>query len=266
MAGVLDVAGGLANQNPAPHAGVAAPAPPAAFPGRLWPAGHAANFPARCRVAFATAEEPSPMPPDTPPEAPGLLQRLLGGGRDRDGENSLLERQALQLDAGPVLEPARRRPLAHPPQRLLEEQVAGKLLHAWLQNRHQTLFPLALNLRNLAPPHRLLLARFMAASSAMAGTDAAGLGALLAGIGGEAAEQRALAEPHAALPPLLAELREAALGAHAYTVALLAIGPAAPPAGQAWLDYLAACFALPAETTTDLRRRSGQGRVRRPAR
>jgi len=210
------------------------------------------------------------MPPAAPHASPGFLQRLLGRGRDRDGESTLLERQALQLDAAPPMEPApRRRPLAHPPQRLLQEQVAAKLLHAWMQNRHQTLFPLALNLRNLPPPHRLLLVRGLAASSAMAGTATAPLATLLPGIGGEAPEQAALAEALRAptpLAPLLAELRDAGLGAHAYTAALLAIGPAAPAIGQAWLDYLAACFALPAETTTDLRRRSGQRRVRPRAR
>jgi hypothetical protein len=209
------------------------------------------------------------MPPSTPFEVPGLLQRLLGNGRGRDGEGTLLERRALQMDAAPASEPTRRRPLAHPPQRLLQEQVAGKLLHAWMQNRHQTLFPLALNLRNLPPPHRQLLVQAMAASSAMAGTAPAALGGLLPGIGGEAPEHdslvRALQAPPP-LPPLLGALRDAGLGAHAYTVALLAIGPAAPPAGQAWLDYLAACFALPAETTTDLQRRSGRRRVRPPAR
>ncbi|MFC7553402.1 hypothetical protein ACFQU7_15825 [Pseudoroseomonas wenyumeiae] len=65
------------------------------------------------------------------------------------------------------------------------------------------------------------------------------------------------------LPALLAELRQAGLGAHAYTLALLVGGDAV---GRAWQDYLAACFALPADVTSDLQRRSGRRRLRPAAR
>jgi uncharacterized membrane protein YebE (DUF533 family) len=187
-----------------------------------------------------------------------ILHRLFGLDQDRDGESDLLSKQALELAPVPSAAP-RRRPLAHPPQRQLQEEVAAKMLHAWLQNRHQTLFPLALNLRNLEPEQRLLLVQAMAASATMAGGNEASLAGLLPSIGGDAAERAALAEAVRAPPPLpglLQALQRAGIGAHAYTVALLA--SQGGRAGQAWLDYLAAFFALPAEVTRDLQRRSGR--------
>lgn len=198
---------------------------------------------------------------------PWRFLRLFGQDQDRDGESRLLERQALELPPEvtvPQLTPeARERSPALPPHHLLQEQLAAKLLHAWLQNRHQTLFPLALNLQSLEPAQRGLLLRAMVASAAMTGTEPEALPPLLPAIGGGEAEHAALdaawRDPPA-LPALLAELRQAGLGAHAYTLALLLPGGAA--VGRAWQDYLAACFALPADVTSDLQRRSGRRRLR----
>jgi uncharacterized membrane protein YebE (DUF533 family) len=204
---------------------------------------------------------------------PWRILRLFGRGQERDGESTLLERQALNLPAGVAVAPPEARPEppphapAMPALRVLQEQVAAKLLHAWLQNRHQTLFPLALNLRSLEPAQRALLLRAMVATAAMTGADAAALPALLPSIGGGEAEQAMLAEAGREapdLPGLLAALRQASLGAHAYTLALLAAGQDAT--GRAWQDYLAACFALPADVTSDLQRRSGRRRIRPAAR
>jgi hypothetical protein len=204
---------------------------------------------------------------------PGRILRLFGREQERDGESTLLERQALDLPPTPAVPPPEaapehRRPVPVPPaERVLQEQVAAKLLHGWLQNRHQTLFPLALNLRSLAPAERALLLRAMLATAAMTGADAAALPALLPSIGGEEAEQTMLAEAGREapdLPGLLAALRQASLGPHAYTLALLVAGQDAT--GWAWQDYLAACFALPANVTSDLQRRSGRRRIRPAAR
>ncbi|PHK93952.1 hypothetical protein CR162_16150 [Pseudoroseomonas rhizosphaerae] len=181
-------------------------------------------------------------------------------GLNADGRSELLERQALALPATPPPAPppppgaAPPRPPPPTPQRLLQEQVATKLLHGWLQNRHQTLFPLALNLGNLPPPHRLLLARCMQATAAMTGAPPPA--EALAAIGGGAAERAALAEAPPPLPELLSALQREGLGAHAYSAALLSAAEAR--VGQAWLDYLAAAFALPPSVTADLRRRGGR--------
>ncbi|PWC27644.1 hypothetical protein [Teichococcus aestuarii] len=187
-----------------------------------------------------------------------LLQWL---GLAADGRSELMERQALELPATLSAAPAPGamppRPLPPPPQLLLQEQVAAKLLHGWLQNRHQTLFPLALNVNNLPPAHRMLLVRCMQATAAMTGAPPP-LEALAA-IGGGTAEKAALDEALPPLPLLLESVRREELGAHAYTAALLSAADG--PAGQAWLDYLAAAFALPATVTADLRRR-GRRRLR----
>jgi len=190
-------------------------------------------------------------------------------GLVQDGRSELMERQALGLGATPTgpeapaiapqIPPRRVRPA--PSQRVLQEQVASKLLHGWLQNRHQTLFPLALNLRNLPPPRRLLLARWMAATAAM--TGAAPPDAALVSVGGGDAEKAALAEAVSPLPGLLLDIRQAELGPHAYTAALLAAAPGR--VGQAWLDYLAAALGLPLDVISDLRRRGGR-RLSRAAR
>ncbi|MCG7360760.1 hypothetical protein MHZ93_05790 [Roseomonas sp. ACRSG] len=202
---------------------------------------------------------------------PWRILRLFGREQERDGESQLLERQALGLPPEvTVPEPAPeapRRPPMPSPQRLLQEQVATKLLHAWLQNRHQTLFPLALNLQSLEPAQRWLLLRAMVATASMTGTGPEALPPLLPSIGGGEAECAALEEAWnspMSLPALLAELRQAALGAHAYTLALLVAGQ--DPVGRAWQDYLAASFALPADVTSDLQRRSGRRRLRPAAR
>ena len=140
------------------------------------------------------------------------------------------------------------------------------MLHAWLQNRHQTLFPLALNLRNLPGAQRDLLVQSMVASAAMAGGSTAPLESLLPRLGGDAEAAGTLAAALAQPPsvaPLLQALHRAGLGAHAYHVALL-VGSGGGRLGQAWLDYLAACFELPVQVTRDLQRRSGRRHGRSP--
>jgi uncharacterized membrane protein YebE (DUF533 family) len=53
------------------------------------------------------------------------------------------------------------------------EALAVKVLDGWLQNRHQTLFPLTLNLRSLDASGRELLVHMMAAAAeADGGVDA----------------------------------------------------------------------------------------------
>jgi uncharacterized membrane protein YebE (DUF533 family) len=202
---------------------------------------------------------------------PWRILRLFGQEQDRDGGSQLMERQALGLPPEvTVPEPATAvpdQPPVQPPPRQLQEQLATKLLHAWLQNRHQTLFPLALNLQSLEPAQRWLLLRAMVATASMTGTGPEALPPLLPSIGGGEAERAALEEAWStpmSLPAVLAELRQAALGAHAYTLALLVAGHDA--VGRAWQDYLAACFALPADVTSDLQRRSGRRRLRPAAR
>jgi uncharacterized membrane protein YebE (DUF533 family) len=138
-------------------------------------------------------------------------------------------------------------------------------MHGWLGNRQQTLYPLALNLRNLGGPQRALLAEAMAAALAAGRgaptperVEAARAGLARLGAGEE--EARRLADALDCPRPtheLLAEIQDAGLGPHAYAASLLA-ADAREPASRAWLGYLATRFALPPEVVSGLNRRYRQ--------
>jgi hypothetical protein len=210
-----------------------------------------------------------------------LLERLLPLGPGQAGRDRPVDGGGLVTPVGTggaeVLEDAAPPQAAAPrlrrdPARLLHEATASQVLHAWLQNRQQTLFPLTLNLRLAGPEQRALLVRLAAASAALCLDEAAAdagrrLHAALAPAGAGEEERRALEAELAApspLPPLLEAIREAGLGAHAYATALAALGEErGGPAGRAWLDLLAARFALPAELAGSLRRRAAVGGRRR---
>lgn len=64
--------------------------------------------------------------------------------------------------APPTVASRRDRP-ADPGAAMVADALAAKLLHGWLQNRHQTLVPLTLNLRVLSPEQRRVVAGGLAA-------------------------------------------------------------------------------------------------------
>jgi hypothetical protein len=202
--------------------------------------------------------------------ARSLLARLFAFPPQRDGRSELLERQALgteeepdSSDPAPLPAAAPRRHGGAPqPRRILQDVLASKTLGAWLENRHQTLFPLTLNLGVVDPAGRGLLVRIVAASVLAAGAapsmaERERLWQELVAVGASEAERTAfeaeLAVP-APLLPLLRALQEAHLGAHAYAASLLALDRRAGT-GRAWLDYLAARFGLPPEVVVGLQRR-----------
>ena len=175
----------------------------------------------------------------------GLLGRLFGESSQphgqRDGQAAALEAHATGI--GPTLAPAdearrpgavasrRQRPLALP-QDSLTESLAQKVLNAWLQNRHQTLYPLTVNLRTLDAAGTALLARMMAlamlASVRAPGAERVEVAlAWLDQAGGDAEVARALRAALDAPAPLSTVLREV------------------QDAGRLFLDYLAARLALP---------------------
>jgi uncharacterized membrane protein YebE (DUF533 family) len=155
----------------------------------------------------------------------------------------------------PVPEPdsvgRRGRPLADG-RGVLVHQMAGKLLHAWLQNRHQTLFPLAVNLRSLSPDHAGLLAQWMAivVLGGSGAGDAAQAAAARDWLGSVGADAAVVATFDAALqtpPPLhvvLAALSLHDLAAYGYVLALVGLDRHDPVA-EPFLDYVAARLALP---------------------
>ena len=202
-----------------------------------------------------------------------LLDRLLFTPPvGRDGQARFLQETVLEAGpaeptpppppAGATVTLSRRRRPGMEPERILLESLAAKTLHAWLQNRHQTLFPLTLNLRVLDPGKRALLMRMVAAAALAEGRepDEAERERIfqdLAAAGAGEEERRlfvaALASPEP-LPPLLRQVQEAQLGPYAYAASLAALDRRGL-AIRAWLDYLAARFALPVGVTAWRERR-----------
>ncbi len=83
----------------------------------------------------------------------------------------MLEAPAADLDDGraqgaaPASFTSRQRSrLPADPRVLILASLGQKILHGWSQNRQQTLFPLTVNLRTLAPDARDLILRAMAAA------------------------------------------------------------------------------------------------------
>ncbi|MBD0270945.1 MAG: DUF533 domain-containing protein [Acetobacteraceae bacterium] len=194
-----------------------------------------------------------------------LLKRLIGAARNRDGKAEALEPGQGEMAAAAATPAQQRRRLATRPEAILHESLATKVMHGWLENRQQTLFPLVLNLRNLGGRERALLAEIMAATLAAGRappTEDRGEAArqALARLGAAEEEIRrldsALERPRPARD-LLADIQDAGIGPHAYAAALLATD-VREPASRAWLGYLAARFALPPEVVVSLDRRYRQ--------
>lgn len=134
---------------------------------------------------------------------------------------------------------------------MLREAIATKVLHGWAANRQQVAVPLAVNLGRMAPEERRLLLAVLraAALAATAGEDR--LIRAVERLRGDPAE---LPGAVVDLFGLIAEIEMAGLGAHAYA-ASLGVLDRGRPAARAWLDWLAARFALPPELLAGLARR-----------
>ena len=145
-----------------------------------------------------------------------------------------------------VVQGRRDRVLADGPQ-IVAEGLAEKVLHGWLQNRHQTLFPLTVNLRSLRPEQGEVLAQWLAVAALATHETGQTARDWLASVGANAALvarfDTALADP----PPLhtaLGNVAHSGLAAYAYVAALVATDPR-DPATSPFLDYVAARLALP---------------------
>jgi hypothetical protein len=206
--------------------------------------------------------------------ATGLLSRLFGAaapGGERDGQAAGLETHVTGVSpdvleggvafAASASQGRRQRRLALP-RAIVAESLGEKVLHGWLQNRHQTLYPLTVNLRALDPTRAVLLAQVMAVSllAGAAPPDAGDVEAAsswLGTVGGEepaVAALRAAVDAPPALSALLHQIQQANLAAYAYVVAIVA-GPSRDPAGQIFLDYLAARLGLPMNVVRSANRR-----------
>jgi uncharacterized membrane protein YebE (DUF533 family) len=198
-----------------------------------------------------------------------LISRLFRVALNRDGQARALEPDPAALgDAGlaaaaadaPRRRTRRERP-AERPREVVVESLAQKVLHGWLQNRQQTLYPLALNFRSLRPDEVGLVVHAMAAALTADGQvdsdERARVQGSLSRIGVGEAERRlleeAIREPRP-LGPLLTELRAANLGSYAYAASLLALNQR-NAVNRLYLDYLAARLAIPNDVVASLNRR-----------
>lgn len=143
----------------------------------------------------------------------------------------------------------------------VRDAVAQKLLLGFLQNRHQTLYPLSINFRTFDDAGSALLMRVVAVSLLAGGTSASAMtervdGWLNKTQGGErerATLAAALADPQA-LSTLLAEAASAKLGAASYAVAL-AVLDQRQSVNRRFLEYLAVRLAVPSDIARSLAQR-----------
>lgn len=142
---------------------------------------------------------------------------------------------------------------------MLADVLALKILHGWIQNRHQTLFPLTVNLRTMPPDQVRVLAGVLAVAL-LAGHDAADPGPARAWLrkAGACDEAQAALDAALASPPALSrvldEVSAANMGAYAYVAALVALGTR-DTAGELFLDYLATRLNLPTTVVRSANRR-----------
>jgi hypothetical protein len=188
----------------------------------------------------------------------GLFARLVRATLDRDGQAVGAERTAREgtqaaapghLRAAPSSTGRRRLPS---PDAVLLESAAQKVMHAWLQNRHQTLFPLTINLRRVSPQETELLMRLVAVVLSAVNTVSCARTAQvrdrLGSVGANENQLRVFAGAAQDPPPLgrvLEEAEKQGLGAYAYALSLMALDQR-QQVDQLFLEYLAARLALPA--------------------
>jgi hypothetical protein len=185
----------------------------------------------------------------------GLLNRL----RHRVTGSGPADAPAEPAAAEPA--PGRRHRDPTPSERQLTEEISQKLLHGWLENRHQTLMPLSLNLARIPAEDREPIARF-AAIAACAGTDARAPERVRQWLDASGADADTLAAYEAALdapPPLaraLADMASPECAGIAYVLALVAARDGVVgDAGHAFADYVAKRLALPNSALRSAERR-----------
>jgi hypothetical protein len=188
----------------------------------------------------------------------GLFARLVRATLDRDGQAVGVEKAASEDTQAAAPGHSRAAPLSTGRRRLpnpdavLLESAAQKVMHAWLHNRHQTLFPLTINLRRVSPQETELLMRLVAVVLSAVNTVSCARTAQvrdrLGSVGADENQLRVFTGAAQDPPPLgrvLEEAEKQGLGAYAYALSLMALDQR-QQVDQLFLEYLAARLALPA--------------------
>lgn len=194
------------------------------------------------------------------------LARWFGRG-EHDGAAAALEAIATGIPAN-VLEPEiagpvdRRQRVFEPTRKAVSDAIGKKVLHGWLQNRHQILLPLTVNFRVLNEDQARLLAEVMAAAllagSAVTDDDRAKAVQFLRSSGASESTLDAFATALVTPPPLY-RLFDAArsshdLGALAY-ILLVVVNDGRDPADGIFLQWAAAKLELPTTVVRSVERR-----------
>ncbi len=190
------------------------------------------------------------------------IMGLIPSDGQRDGEASGLQQQGLNEGAAAVRpgKPAHR-PI-QPPESIIQSSLAQKVLHGWMQNRHQTLYPLVLTLHNMTEVEKHLIVGAIAfALQAGEPDEQSGQRAevWLRSVGGGAGEVAALAEARCAACPVdhfVADVRSAGQGPQAYAAAVGTLGRRGI-VNRRFHDYFAARLGIADEVARSMNRRYG---------
>ncbi len=200
-----------------------------------------------------------------------FLGSLLKREQPSDGAAAALETVATGispafLDAAIEAEamPERRRDrVSGSGEDMLVQALSAKILHGWLQNRHQTLYPLTLNFRVLRPEQGKAVVQLLAASllcNCLVGnaeTTAKAMRAWLASLNADADMLQCFNDALADPPPLHALLDEVIsldMAVYGYVAVLVALD-ARDKASARYLEFLQARFDLPISITRSAQRR-----------
>jgi len=188
--------------------------------------------------------------------------RLPFGRGERDGEASALQRLAFDEGAAAIGRAApAHRPIPRP-ESVIEAALAQKVLFDWMQNRHQTLYPLVLNLRNMtAGEKRMIVGAIALALQAGEQEDPPGrrAEAWLRSVGGSDDEVAALAEARRVACPIgafVTSVRSAGQGPQAYAASVGALSRR-QLVNRRFHDYLAARLGIADEVARSMNRRYG---------
>ncbi len=187
---------------------------------------------------------------------------LTPGGGKRDGEASALQGQALDVGAAAVRpgKPAHR-PI-QPPETIIQSSLAQKVLHGWMQNRHQTLYPLVLSLRNMTTVEKRLIVGAMAfalQAGELDGQSEQRAEVWLRSVGGGMEEIAALGAARLAACPVdrfVAAVRSAGQSPQAYAAVVGTLGRRGI-VNRRFHDYFAARLGIADEVARSLNRRYG---------